>query len=431
MDCGLEFNPTLGPLQLTIPEDELGVVEALFPLLWWFEDNPEPPPQDNVEVMLVIALPVEILSFPKEKLRTSRSRVSHTNFEVFKSTATHSLSLRAEQHQMASHFGIYTLATPRAAVLPPHKAKQSLLFFIEPLEQAKLSDKSRGRIVQSSRIRVSNGGDSYYDMWKKAVDRERKAITFRKIVENSDGTEDDGGGDGEMEEESPEVLERKSSSAESRKYNFNFKLKPSRKESAAASRKLCNTMSDRSQIVTSPNSKKDLLASALCNDIEIPQMEHPRSQPVENLRMDPHAESVVNPSTAELEGNAFWPLSSKPFFHLLLSKSHVKPSYQLVIPAKFHPVLPCATVPAVLTYLGKSWEVAYIGDRGSYKKFDTNWKTFAIDNDLKVGDACVFELMECSRTNIMFRVQILRGDFPPELLARVNGDTSNTPILID
>ncbi|KAA8548703.1 hypothetical protein F0562_000387 [Nyssa sinensis] len=112
---------------------------------------------------------------------------------------------------MASHFGIYTRGTPRAAVLPPHKAKQSLLFFIEPLEQAKLSDRSRGRIVQSSRIRVSNGGDSYYDMWKKAVDRERKAIEFRKIVENSDGTEDDGGGDGEMEEESPEVLERKSS----------------------------------------------------------------------------------------------------------------------------------------------------------------------------------------------------------------------------
>ncbi|KAA8541023.1 hypothetical protein F0562_024839 [Nyssa sinensis] len=42
-------------------------------------------------------------------------------------------------------------------------------------------------------------------MWKKAVDRERKAIEFRKIVENSDGTKDDGGGDGEMEEESPEI----------------------------------------------------------------------------------------------------------------------------------------------------------------------------------------------------------------------------------
>ncbi|KAA8514941.1 hypothetical protein F0562_018272 [Nyssa sinensis] len=57
MDCGLEFNPTLGPLQLTIPEDELGVVEALFPLLWSFEDNPEPPPQDNLPILDLLHFP--------------------------------------------------------------------------------------------------------------------------------------------------------------------------------------------------------------------------------------------------------------------------------------------------------------------------------------------------------------------------------------
>lgn len=32
------------------------------------------------------------------------------------------------------------------------------------------------------RIRVSDGGDSYLDMWKKAVDRERKSAEFQKIA---------------------------------------------------------------------------------------------------------------------------------------------------------------------------------------------------------------------------------------------------------
>lgn len=39
------------------------------------------------------------------------------------------------------------------------------------------------------RAKVPDGGDSYLDMWKNAVDRERKAIDFQKIVENSAGTD--------------------------------------------------------------------------------------------------------------------------------------------------------------------------------------------------------------------------------------------------
>ncbi|XP_077247350.1 protein LIKE EARLY STARVATION, chloroplastic [Tasmannia lanceolata] len=44
-------------------------------------------------------------------------------------------------------------------------------------------------------IRVSSNGDSYLDMWKKAVDRDRKTQEFEKIV-------------GNVEEESAETLER-------------------------------------------------------------------------------------------------------------------------------------------------------------------------------------------------------------------------------
>lgn len=45
---------------------------------------------------------------------------------------------------------------------------------------------------------------------------------------------------------------------------------------------------------------------------------------------------------------------------------------------------------------------------------------FAHGNELKIGDACVFELMECNSTNVRFKVYILRGDFTPELLAKDN-----------
>lgn len=49
---------------------------------------------------------------------------------------------------------------------------------------------SRARV--SFRIRVSDGGDSYLDMWKKAVDREKKSAEFQKIAEAAtpSGTDD-------------------------------------------------------------------------------------------------------------------------------------------------------------------------------------------------------------------------------------------------
>lgn len=76
--------------------------------------------------------------------------------------------------------------------------------------------------------------------------------------------------------------------------------------------------------------------------------------------------------------------------------------------------------------------MSYTGDC-SFPMFDSNWKAFVLENELKVGDTCVFELMECSRTNLRFKVHILRGDLPPELLTKVNsrGKTSDAPIVLD
>ena len=67
---------------------------------------------------------------------------------------------------------------------------------------------------------------------------------------------------------------------------------------------------------------------------------------------------------------------------------------------------------------------------GIRKRFDTNWRKFAVDNGLKIGDACVFELEECSGSKLVFRVQILDGEIPPELAQKIPGASANYPINI-
>lgn len=144
-----------------------------------------------------------------------------------------------------------------------------------------------------------------------------------------------------------------------------------------------------------------------------------------------HDEQESEPaSTMVNQDDEIEPLSGKPFFHLILQKSHVSTPYQLVVPARFAPILPQERVPAILTCGTRKWEMKYFGDHRTHKRLELpHWRTFVEDNKLKVGDACVFELMENGRT-VKFKVQILRGDFPSVLLERIDGVKDN-PILID
>ncbi|XP_016486572.1 protein LIKE EARLY STARVATION, chloroplastic [Nicotiana tabacum] len=107
---------------------------------------------------------------------------------------------------MATHFPTtYSRAVARASIPPPNEPKLEYPFF---LSTRKLQShwKLNQRRKKSSRIKVSDDGkDSYLDMWKKAVDRERKSIEFQKIAENTAADEEE-----EVKEENPEVLEKKS-----------------------------------------------------------------------------------------------------------------------------------------------------------------------------------------------------------------------------
>lgn len=148
---------------------------------------------------------------------------------------------------------------------------------------------------------------------------------------------------------------------------------------------------------------------------------------------DPSAQPELNPMKSELQGDEHWPLSGKPYFHLIIGKSSVKPQYQMAVPAKLHEIIPSLVIPTVLTCRGKNWKMSFNGTSARHKKIVSGWRAFVDDNNLKVGDACVFELMECCSTKLIFRIQILRGDIPSELLDKVGfeGESSNAPIVID
>ncbi|KAK4748037.1 hypothetical protein SAY87_014623 [Trapa incisa] len=126
------------------------------------------------------------------------------------------------------------------------------------------------------------------------------------------------------------------------------------------------------------------------------------------------------------------PLSGKkPFFHTMVCPSQIKPKYTMFLPVKIYSILPSEDVPAVLMCRGKEWGMVYYGNGLKRKRFNVQWRHFADDNALKVGDACVFELMVCTKEVLKFRVQILRGDIPLILQYRVPGANSDHPLVIE
>uniref|UniRef100_A0A803ML09 TF-B3 domain-containing protein n=1 Tax=Chenopodium quinoa TaxID=63459 RepID=A0A803ML09_CHEQI len=100
------------------------------------------------------------------------------------------------------------------------------------------------------------------------------------------------------------------------------------------------------------------------------------------------------------------PKTGAPFFHVNLTKTHVSPLYLLTIPAEGARLLPNIEAPVILTRGTESWTMNYIGNNIVHKRLDKRWKQFAVDNKLKVGDVCTFELT--SKDPMRLKVQVLR-----------------------
>ncbi|XP_010276852.1 PREDICTED: B3 domain-containing protein Os04g0386900-like isoform X2 [Nelumbo nucifera] len=153
----------------------------------------------------------------------------------------------------------------------------------------------------------------------------------------------------------------------------------------------------------------------------VSRMEHQ----MDNLKAQPQ----LKPTSVRLQDNKISPLSGNPYFYCILTKSHFKPLYQVVLPSKLQQYLPSAMVPVELTFRNKSWKMYYYGDRGC-KRFNMAWRHFVIDNKLKIGDGCVFELMESSPNILRFKVQVLNGDLPSDFISNI-GESESSPIIID
>jgi hypothetical protein len=62
--------------------------------------------------------------------------------------------------------------------------------------------------------------------------------------------------------------------------------------------------------------------------------------------------------------------------------------------------LPEACTIVVLLCRGRLWATSYCGDL-KCKRLDAAWRDFAADNRLRIGDACVFELVEVIKALVL------------------------------
>jgi hypothetical protein len=91
---------------------------------------------------------------------------------------------------MAANLGAYTRATPRASLFS--NTRTSFIIQSPPFLSITRTTKITG-------IRVSNdGSNSYLDMWKTAVDRERKTVEFQQIAGNLAQTDNDSDDDDDV-----------------------------------------------------------------------------------------------------------------------------------------------------------------------------------------------------------------------------------------
>ncbi|MED6123102.1 hypothetical protein PIB30_046136 [Stylosanthes scabra] len=109
-----------------------------------------------------------------------------------------------------------------------------------------------------------------------------------------------------------------------------------------------------------------------------------------------------------------------PFFMVILKPSYAN-SYSLNIPSRFTRKYLRKQAKTVILQVhdqGRTWPVAY-----SVGKFNSGWKTFAKDNNLNVGDHCVFELT--NPKGLYFKVSISRIGEETLPLSQVEGDRVN------
>ncbi|XP_062102227.1 B3 domain-containing transcription factor VRN1-like [Humulus lupulus] len=126
--------------------------------------------------------------------------------------------------------------------------------------------------------------------------------------------------------------------------------------------------------------------------------------------------------------------SNDPFFIVPMQPSFVGSAYKMVIPFLFAKdyLLSISKHQDVILKVkdGRTWSVKYYsrkGRRSSKTRFECGWRAFAQDNDLKVGDVCVF-VMRKSIGIILFEVIFYKnGAANSSMLPAANKRREATP----
>ncbi|XP_038722732.1 B3 domain-containing protein Os03g0619800-like [Tripterygium wilfordii] len=98
--------------------------------------------------------------------------------------------------------------------------------------------------------------------------------------------------------------------------------------------------------------------------------------------------------------------SECPFFIITMQPSYLSPSCEMGIPERFFKRFFIGKQGHIVLQVqeGRTWTVKYIWTK--YARFYGGWKAFAEDNNLRIGDVCVFELI--NRNEFLFKVFIYR-----------------------
>lgn len=102
--------------------------------------------------------------------------------------------------------------------------------------------------------------------------------------------------------------------------------------------------------------------------------------------------------------------SENPFFKVVMQPAYINPKHRVYIPYKFAETYLNGNKGQVSLQVpdGRTWTLKFSVDvmgSGQHKaQFHNNWADFAQDNNLEVGDVCVFELIDCQKGS--FKVSI-------------------------
>ncbi|KAI0500331.1 hypothetical protein KFK09_018543 [Dendrobium nobile] len=159
-------------------------------------------------------------------------------------------------------------------------------------------------------------------------------------------------------------------------------------------------------------------ATAFCKDVPKREL-GPSSQEFKDEHCQEDRSKILCPSSLQMSAepselavqDGIVPLLGKPYFTSIVSERHIR-DFILKFPSSFHHFLPSSSTLVVLYCRSNEWVVkCCVYDHK--KQLENGWEKFAVDNNLRIGDGCVFELMNFKESYpLKFKVQILDGQIP-------------------